>query len=150
MHGNIYKLCAGDGMFCDRTIERERQCQGYPPIQQGIKKLRQRWSLGNDNAPGNSTEIGQPTSTNRQNNNNDIALVYLQDGQQQSRVQEAASTPMSGHPTTRSGHPTPLRRLHHHLLFFFFLVLLFFPGKTTLYDYREKNKYLKRVKENNR
>jgi len=47
-------VCAGDGMFCDRT---ERQCQGYPIERDGNWSGRQRrhesWSLGNDNAPNN-------------------------------------------------------------------------------------------------
>lgn len=82
MHGNIYKLCAGDGMLlCDRT---ERQCQGYP----GPETEAEVGALAMTTHPatGNKQPASNNKPANRQNNNNDIALVYLQDGQPQTWV----------------------------------------------------------------
>lgn len=90
MHGNIYKLCAGDGMFCDRS--ERRQCQGYPIERDGCRATEatttktawvvEPWQWQRTQQRNNKRQQRAKTTGNRQNNNNDTALVYLQDGQQ--------------------------------------------------------------------
>lgn len=126
MHGNIYKLCAGDGMFCDRS--ERRQCQGYPIERDGCRAteatttktawLVEPWQWQRTQQRNNKRQQRATTTGNRQNNNNDTVHWFTfrtvsswQVGDAKSKA-STPGTPMSGHPTTRSMRPSHSKLLN--------------------------------------